>query len=109
MKAIATIALGDTIAIGTNCYQVYVMSEVPKTFASQTVTLTVAGWSSNTQTVTITSITGANDILVSPSADSYVKYASAQIRATSRTDTTVTFTCTTTPTVELTASVKAFA
>lgn len=71
--------------------------------SATTATLTVVGWAANSQTVNVTGITADSIILMgSPSTDAqYLAYGAAQIRATSQGIGTITFTCTTTPTIEL--------
>ena len=80
-------------------------------YVAQSVTLPVAGWdtTAKTQTVTIASVAGAADLLVTPAPVSYVAYGEAQVRATSNTDTTITFACTDVPTVELAVQIKPLA
>lgn len=62
-----------------------------------TVTLTVADWSNNEQTVSVTGVTASNKVFVSPSPTSYLDYANAQIRATAQGAGTLTFACETVP------------
>jgi hypothetical protein len=80
-------------------------------YVAQSVTLPVAGWdtTAKTQTVIITSVAGAADLLVTPAPASYVAYGESQVRATSNTDTTITFACTDVPAAELTVQIKPLA
>ena len=72
-----------------------------------TVTLTVAGWASNTQSVSASNVTADNIVWVSPAPASFDAYGKAGIRATAQADGTLTFTCTSVPTVEITVEVVA--
>lgn len=66
---------------------------------SATITLTVAGWSNSTQTVTgITPVKADNIVWVSPTGASFADYGTAGIRVTAQANGSLTFTCTTTPT-----------
>lgn len=62
-----------------------------------TVSLTVAGWTNNEQTVSVAGVTASNKVFVSPTPTSYLNYANAQIRATAQGAGTLTFTCETVP------------
>lgn len=72
-----------------------------------TVTLTVAGWSSNTQTVSASNVKADNIVWVSPAPASFDAYSKAGIRATAQADGSITFTCTKVPTDEITVEVVA--
>lgn len=74
---------------------------------SVTVTLTVAGWVGNQQTVTAGNVTAENIVWVSPAPASFDAYAKAGIRATVQGAGTITFQCTTVPTVEIAVEVVA--
>lgn len=64
---------------------------------SITVTLTVAGWSSDAQTVTATGVTSSNTVIVSPSPSDMEDYTDAGIVCTAQGTNTLTFECDTTP------------
>lgn len=72
-----------------------------------TVTLTVAGWVSNTQTVSASNVKADNIVWVSPAPASFDAYGKAGIRAIAQADGTITFTCTKIPAVEMTVEVVA--
>lgn len=72
-----------------------------------TVTLTVAGWVSNAQTVSASNVKADNIVWVSPAPASFDAYGKAGIRATAQADGTLTFTCTNVPTDEITVEVVA--
>lgn len=67
--------------------------------------LTVAGWSSNTQTVNVTGVTATNVVFVSPAPASAADYASAGIICTAQGAGTLTFTCTDVPSNAITVNV----
>ena len=71
-----------------------------------TVTLASVSWSNNTQTVSVTGVTDTNNVVVSPSGrDSTTAWADGEVLCTSQGSNTLTFTCTTTPTADITVSV----
>ena len=72
-----------------------------------TVTLTVAGWASNAQTVSASNVKADNIVWVSPAPASFDAYGKAGIRATAQADGTITFTSTKIPAVEMTVEVVA--
>ena len=73
---------------------------------SVTVTLASASWSGNTQTVSVTGVTDTNNVVVSPSGrDSTTAWADGEVLCTSQGSNTLTFTCTTVPTADITVSV----
>lgn len=71
------------------------------------VTLTVAGWASNTQTVSASNVTADNIVWVSPAPASFDAYGKAGIRATAQAEGSITFTCTKAPAEEITVEVVA--
>lgn len=77
------------------------------TITAVTVTLTVAGWVENQQTVSASNVTADNIVWVSPAPTSFDTYAKAGIRAIAQGAGTITFQYTTVPTVELTVEVVA--
>ena len=66
-----------------------------------TVTLTVAGWSANSQTVVASGVTASSLLVVSPIPAHQVAYVAAGIICTTQGTDTLTFTCSTTPTAAL--------
>lgn len=62
-----------------------------------TVTLTVAGWSSDSQTVTATGVTSSNTVIVAPTPSDMSDYTDAGIVCTAQGTNTLTFECDTTP------------
>lgn len=67
--------------------------------------LTVAGWSNNTQTVSVTGVTASNIVIVSPAPASAADYAAAGIVCTAQGTDSLTFTCTTVPSNAITVNV----
>lgn len=68
---------------------------------TRTATLTVAGWSNNQQTVSVSGITASNTVIVSPAPASVSAYGNAGIYASAQGAGTLTFTCTTVPTAAI--------
>ena len=68
-------------------------------------TLTVAGWSSNSQTVNVSGVTAGNDIIVAPAPASYEAWGKAGVVCTAQAAGELTFTCSKTPTAALTANI----
>lgn len=71
------------------------------TKVNSTITLTAAGWSSNTQTVTVSGVTSTSVVLVAPDPSDTADYVAAGILCTSQTTDSLTFTATTTPTNDI--------
>lgn len=82
-------------------------SNKQNTITAVTVTLTVAGWADNQQTVSASNVTASNIVWVSPAPTSFTSYGEAGIRATAQGAGTITFQCTTVPTAEITVEVVA--
>jgi hypothetical protein len=78
------------------------------TKVNTTATLTVADWSSNTQTVTVSGVKADSVVFVSPAPASASDYASAGILCTAQAADSLTFTCTTTPSNAITVNVICF-
>ena len=70
-----------------------------------TASLTVAGWSGNSQTVSVAGVTATNIVWVAPAPESQDAYGSAGIRATAQAEGTLTFTCVEVPTEAITVNV----
>ena len=70
-----------------------------------TVTLTTAGWSNNSQSVTVTGVTASNSVIVTAAAASESTYLSCGVKCSSQATDTLTFTCTTTPTAAIDVNV----
>lgn len=72
---------------------------------AETVVLPVAGWSSNSQTVSLVGMTASANIIVTAAPDSYMAYAETGVHCTGQGANTLTFACEETPTEALTANV----
>ena len=70
-----------------------------------TATLTVAGWSSNAQTVTVSGVTASNTVFVSADAASMSAYGAAGVKCTAQAAGKLTFTCDSVPEAALTVNV----
>lgn len=73
--------------------------------SSITVSLVVANWSNNSQTVTATGVTASNNVIVSPTPASIDNYVAGGIKCTAQGSGTLTFTCTTTPSTAINVNV----
>lgn len=68
-------------------------------------TLVVANWSANTQTVTVNGVTASNNVIVAPAPASSADWASAGVLCTAQGANSLTFTCTQTPSNDITVNV----
>lgn len=73
--------------------------------SSATPTLVAVSWAANSITVTVTGVTASNIIIVSPVEASYAAYTAAKVRATAQGVNTITFSCDSTPAVDLSVNV----
>ncbi len=73
--------------------------------ANKTVSLTVAGWSNNKQTVAVQGVTASSSVIISPDADSFTSYGEAGIYCSAQATNSLTFTCENVPTTVLTVNV----
>ena len=69
------------------------------------VTLSVASWSNNSQTVVCNGVTVDNTVIISPSPISHNVYGSAKVICTTQGVNSLTFTCEETPESNLTVNV----
>lgn len=100
----------DTSAVGRYDYKVLTEGDYKEQFAptSVPVTLTTSGWSSNTQTVTVSGVSAtetAQLITPTPAIASQSAYYEAGIMCTNQGTNSLTFTCQTVPTSNLTVYV----
>lgn len=103
----ADVAQGKTFHLSTGV-QATGTSSGGVSYTTITVTLTVAGWSNNSQTVSASPVTTTNDIIVAPAPASASDWASGGVLCTEQAAGTLTFTCTTTPTAAITVNVMIF-
>ena len=75
------------------------------TYTQLTVTLTVAGWSDNSQTVTASGVTANNAVVVSPAPDSYRSYGEFGVYCSAQAANSLTFVCDSVPDVALTVNI----
>lgn len=72
---------------------------------SAAVTLTAAGWSDKTQTVSVANVTAGNNVLVAAANDSRTAWNDAEVYCSAQASGKLTFKCGTVPTEDLTANV----
>ena len=72
---------------------------------STSVTLTAAGWSSGTQTVSVAGVTADNHVIVAPAPASRDAYINSDVRCTAQGAGRLTFTAASTPTVNITVNI----
>lgn len=75
------------------------------TYTQLTVTLTVAGWANNSQTVTVSGVTANNAVVVSPAPGSYLSYGEFGVYCSAQTTNRLTFVCDSAPNVALTVNI----
>ena len=96
----------SNVYIGTdNC--LYSNNAKVATAATKTAQLTVSGWSSNQQTVSVSGITANNLVIISPdpAASNYSAYTQCEIRCTAQAANKLTFTCKKTPSIAITVNI----
>lgn len=71
------------------------------TKVNTTITLTAAGWSNGSQTVSVSGITSTGVVFVSPDPTDQADYTTAGILCTSQATDLLEFTCTNTPTNDI--------
>ena len=96
--------LAGTLKIGGTGYNDSNAKEVA-TINSGTITLTTSGWSNNTQTVSSSGVTTTNLVQVSPDPTSLKEYGSCGVYCSAQGTDSLTFTCDTVPTNNLTVNV----
>lgn len=72
---------------------------------AKTATLSSGGWSSKTQTVSVSGVTASNHLVIAPAAASYVAYAESMVRCTAQASGSLTFQCEDVPTANLTVNI----
>ena len=78
------------------------------TVAQAQVTLTVAGWSGTTQTVTVSGVTADSMVIVTYAPGSRAAWTNADIYCSAQAANALVFTCSDTPTEDVTANVAIF-
>lgn len=84
------------------------LSTMAKPYAptTTTVTLTSSGWSNNTQTVNVSSVTATSSVDVAPNASSHMNYCNSGVYCSAQADGSLTFTCATTPSSDIVVNIK---
>lgn len=72
---------------------------------SQTISLPVTEWSNLSQTISVSGATANNNIIISPSPESYDAYCEAGVRCSAQASGKLTFICLDVPTVALTVNI----
>lgn len=72
---------------------------------AKTASLTVAGWASNKQTVTVSGITASQHLVIAPAPASYVAYGESMVRCVTQAANSLTFQCEDVPTAALTVNI----
>ena len=75
------------------------------TYTQIAITLTVAGWSDNSQTVTVSGVTANNTVIISPAPSSYLSYGEFGVYCNAQATNSLTFACDSTPDVALTVNI----
>ena len=75
------------------------------TVKKRTGSLTVAGWSNKKQTISVTSVSASNCVIVAPDPSSLAAYVAAGVRCTAQASGTLTFACESVPAAALTVNV----
>ena len=78
---------------------------IPGFSQGKTGTLTEAGWSNGSQTITVSGVTASGNVLVAPSPASQDAYAAAGVKCTAQAANSLTFTCKKAPAEALTVNV----
>lgn len=75
------------------------------TKTTTTITLAFTDWSSHSQTKTVSGVTADNTVIVAPASASAADYAAAEILCTAQAENSLTFTCITDPTNNISINV----
>lgn len=70
-----------------------------------TATLSASKWSNKTQSVSVSGVTASNTVIVSAAPSSHTNYCEASIYCSAQGSGTLTFTCDTVPTADITANI----
>ena len=96
---------GDVLTLDSNGNAVWQAGGGGGGSTALSLTLAAANWSNNTITVTATGVTASNNVIVSPAPASQSAYTTAGVMCTGQSTNSLTFTCTTTPSSDLTVTV----
>ena len=75
------------------------------TYTQIAITLTVAGWSDNSQTVTASGVTANNAVVISPAPDSYTSYGEFGVYCSAQAANSLTFVCDSVPDLALAVNI----
>ena len=92
---------------GLSTVKTAIEAEIPA-ITALTLTLVVANWSSDAQTLTATGVTASSNVVISPAPASMDDYVSAGIKCTAQSANSLTFTCDTVPTNDISVNVLSF-
>lgn len=76
-------------------------------FTPVTVSIATSAWSSNTATVSCSVVTASNTLIVAPAPTSYSAWGNCKIRATAQAAGSITFTCDSVPTDDVSVNIVA--
>lgn len=102
----ATDIIGLLKGDGTAISAAVAGSDYAAPYRKGTLTLAAALWADNAQTVTVSALTDADDVTVSPKPDSFDAYCAAGIRCDSQSGNTLTFLCDTVPEKDINVNFK---
>lgn len=102
-SAVTAIELGYLDGVTSNV-QTQINAKATKS-SGKPLTLTAAGWSDKTQTVSVSGMTSDLNIVVAAAPESYIAYANAGVRCTTQTSNALVFVCETVPTEDLAVNV----
>ena len=88
-----------------NSNELYFTPDSNPQMLTTSLSLPVANWSNNSQTITATGVTASNNVIISPAPASIDNYIAAGIKCTAQAANSLTFTCTTTPTAAISVNV----
>ena len=74
-----------------------------------TIELTAAGWSNNTQSVSVEGVTEDNNVFIAAAPETRMEFASCGIFCTAQNDGSLTFECKSVPTGAISANISIFA
>ncbi len=99
---------GKVLTVANGAWAAGTASGGGATYTTQAVSIPVSAWSGTTATVSAAAVTSGCDVIVAPAPASIAAWAAAGVYCSAQGSGTLTFTCTTAPTVALTANVMAF-
>ena len=74
-------------------------------YAAVSVTIPANGWSNGSQTVNCSAVSSSSDLLVAPAPSSIQVYAASKVCCSAQGSGTLTFICSTAPSVDVTANI----